>query len=62
MVTHLEKNIDTRSSSIKAAAPALEIESRYIQHYIYLNQDKAELGKDTFKLLNHKEKNAKMIV
>ena len=51
-VTDLEKNTSTIYHAIKAAAPALGIDKRYIEHYIYLNQDKPVLGRYTFKLLN----------
>nr|QNR58513.1 hypothetical protein [Diaporthe longicolla] len=36
--------------AIRAAARALDIDKRYIEHYIYLNQDKPVLGRYTFKL------------
>lgn len=51
MVTNVETNIDTIYPSIKGAARALSIDSRYIQNYIYLKQDKPVLGLYTFKLL-----------
>lgn len=51
-VTDLETNSSTVYHAIKAAAHALGIDRRYIEHYIYLNQDKPVLGKYIFKLLN----------
>jgi len=51
-VIDLEKNTSTTYNAIKVAARALGIDKRYIEHYIYLNQDKPVLGKYTFKLLN----------
>jgi len=51
-VTDLETKMNTEYSSIKGAARALKIDSKYIQHYIYLNQDKPVLGKYTFKIVN----------
>ncbi len=62
MVTHLETKMNTEYSSIKGAARALKIDSRSIQHYIYLSQDKPVLGKYTFKFVNHENKNSKMVV
>lgn len=49
-VTDLEKNTTTTYHAIRAAARALGIDKRHIEHYIYLKQDKPVLGKDTFKL------------
>jgi hypothetical protein len=54
-VVDLETNISTVYNAIKAAARALDIDRRYIEHYIYLNQDKPVLGKYTFKLINSKK-------
>jgi len=51
-VTDIETNTSTTYHAIKAAARALGIDKRYIEHYIYLNQDKPVLGKYTFKLLD----------
>lgn len=48
-VTDLEKNTTTYHA-IRAAARALDIDKRYIEHYLYLKQDKPVLGKYTFKL------------
>lgn len=55
-VVDIETNIYTRYNAIKAAARALGIDRRYIENYIYLNQDKPVLGKYTFKLINSSEK------
>jgi len=51
-VTDLETNSSTTYHAIRAAARALDIDKRYIEYYIYLNQDKPVLGRYTFKLLN----------
>ncbi|GKE39598.1 hypothetical protein Tco_1463003 [Tanacetum coccineum] len=42
-VTDLETNSISTYHAIKAAARALDIDKRYIEHYIYLNQDKPVL-------------------
>lgn len=62
MVTDLETKMNQEYSSIKGAARDLKIDSRYIQHYIYLSQDKPVLGKYTFKLVNNENKNRKTVV
>jgi len=49
-VTDLETNTTTTYHAIKAAARALGIDKRYIEHYIYLKQDLPVLGRYTFKL------------
>lgn len=51
-VTDVETNTSTTYHAIRAAARALEIDRRYIEHYIYLKQDKPVLGRYTFKLVN----------
>jgi hypothetical protein len=43
-------NNTTTYHAIRAAARALDIDKRYIEHYIYLKQDKPVLGRYTFKL------------
>ena len=58
-VTDLEKNTTTTYHAIRAAAQALDIDKRYIEHYIYLKQDKPVLGKYTFKLISCDDKNLK---
>jgi uncharacterized protein with ParB-like and HNH nuclease domain len=61
-VTDLEKNTTTTYHAIKAAARALGIDKRYIEHYIYLKQDKPVLSKYTFKLnLNSDDKSTNLI-
>lgn len=55
-VTDLETNTFTTYHAIQAAARALGIDKRYIEHYIYLSQDKPVFGKYTFKLINSEEK------
>src|SRR6185437_6132171 len=55
-VVDLEKNTSTVYNAIKAAARALSIDRRYIEHYIYLNQDEPVLGRYTFKLINSNAK------
>ena len=49
-VTDLETNTTTTYHAIRAAARALDIDKRYIEHFIYLKQDKPVLGRYTFKL------------
>lgn len=49
-VTDLITNTTTTYHAIRAAARALDIDKRYIEHYIYLKQDKPVLGRYTFKL------------
>lgn len=51
-VTDLETNDSTTYHAIRAAARALGIDKRYIEHYIYLKQDKPVLGRYTFKLVD----------
>lgn len=64
-VTDLEAqapNNTTTFHAIRAAARALDIDKRYIEHYIYLNQDKPVLGRYTFKLnLNSDNRSLKLI-
>jgi hypothetical protein len=49
-VTDLLTNTTTAYHAIRAAARALDIDRRYIEHFIYLGQDKPVLGRYTFKL------------
>lgn len=56
-VTDIETNTSTIYHAIKAAARVLGIDKRYIEHYIYLNQDKPVLGKYTFKLVDSEGEN-----
>ena len=49
-VTDLKTNTITTYHAIRAAARALDIDKRYIEHYIYLKQNKPVLGRYTFKL------------
>jgi hypothetical protein len=51
-VTDVETNTSTIYHAIRAAARALDIDKRYIEHYIYLKQDKPVLGRYIFKLVN----------
>ena len=64
-VTDLEAqapNNTTTYHAIRAAARALDIDKRYIEHYIYLKQDKPVLGRYTFKLnLNSDDKSISLI-
>lgn len=62
MVTNLGTKMNTMYSSIKGAARALKMDSRYIQLYIYLNQDKFVLGKYLFEFVNQEDKNRKIIL
>lgn len=50
-VTDVETQTTTTYHAIRAAARALSIDKRYIEHYIYLNQDRPVLDKYTFKLI-----------
>jgi hypothetical protein len=61
-VTDLETNNTSTYHAIRAAARALDIDKRYIEHYVYLKQDKPVLGRYTFKLtLNSDHMNTKLI-
>jgi hypothetical protein len=61
-VTDLETNTTTTYHAIRAAARALDIDKRYIEHYIYLKQNKPVLGRYTFKLnLNSDDKSTNLI-
>ena len=61
-VTDLETNTTTTYHAIRAAARALDIDKRYIEHYIYLKQNKPVLGRYTFKLnLNSDEESRNLI-
>lgn len=51
-VTDIKTNTSTTYHAIRAAARALDIDKRYIEHYIYLQQDKPVLGRYIFKLVN----------
>lgn len=51
-VTDTKTNTSTTYHAIRAAARALDIDKRYIEHYIYLKQDKPVLGRYVFKLVN----------
>lgn len=55
-VVDLEQNTSTVYNAIRAAARALSIDRRYIELYIYLNQDQPVLGRYTFKLINSNDK------
>ena len=52
LVNYMDKNTSTTYHAIRAAARALDIDKRYIEHYIYLKQDKPVLGRYTFKIVN----------
>ena len=54
-VTDLKLNTLTQYYAIRAAARVLGIDKRYIENYIYLNQDKPVLDRYTFKLLPKKD-------
>jgi len=59
-VTDLETNTTTTYHAIRAAARDLDIDKRYIEHYIYLKLDKPVLGRYTFKL-NSDDKSTNLI-
>ena len=50
-ITDIETNTSTVYHAIKAAARALGIDKRYIEHYINLKQVKPVLDRYTFKLI-----------
>lgn len=54
-VTDLDTNTVTIYHAIRAAARALDIDKRYIEYYLHLNQDNPVLGRYTFKLLDHRD-------
>lgn len=62
-VIDMETNTFTTYHAIRAAARALNIDKRYIEHYIYLKQDKPVLGRYTFKLvyLNSNEESTNLV-
>lgn len=60
-VTDLETNTSTTYHAIRAAARALCIDKRYIEHYIYLNQTKPVLARYTFKLLSSDGESPKLV-
>jgi len=51
-VVDLETNTATEYNAIKAAARALDISRRSIEHFVFLNQDKPVLGRYIFKLID----------
>ena len=59
-VTDIKTNTSTKYHAIRAAARALGIDKRYIEHYIYLNQEKPVLDRYTFKLLTTNKINSKV--
>lgn len=57
-VTDVKTKTSTTYHAIRAAARALSIDKRYIENYLYLNQDKPVLDKYTFKLINRDNENS----
>lgn len=51
-VTDMETNTSTIYHAIRAAARALNIDKRYIEHFIYLKESKPFLGRYIFKLVD----------
>ena len=51
-VTDMKTKTSTVYHAIRSAARALDIDRRYIEHYIYLKQDKPVLDRYTFKLVS----------
>lgn len=51
-VTDIKTNTSTTYHATRAAARALDIDKRYIEHYIHLKQEKPVLGRYIFKLVN----------
>ena len=60
VVADLETNT-TIYHAIRTAGRILDIDKRYIEHYIFLNQDKPVFGRYTFKLLDSKDKSPNLI-
>jgi hypothetical protein len=60
-VTDLETNTCTTYHAIRAAARALCIDKRYIEHYIYLSKTEPVLGRYTFKLLSSDGNSTKIL-
>lgn len=62
-VTDIKTNTSTTYHAIRAAARALDMDKRYIEHYIYLKQDKPVLDRYIFKLinLNSDKENTKLV-
>lgn len=56
-VTDLETKSTTTYHAIRAAAKALGIDKRYIEQYIYLNQEKPVFDRYVFKLLSSEDVN-----
>lgn len=54
-VTDLDTNTVTIYHAIRAAARALDIDKRYIEYYLHLNQKNPVLGRYTFKLLDNRD-------
>ena len=64
-VTDLEAqapNNTTTFHAIRAAARALDIDKRYIEHYIYLKQDQPVLGRYTFKLNSNSDNQSRNLI
>lgn len=59
-VTDVQTNTSTVYHAIRAAARALSIDKRYIEHFLNLNQTKPVFDRYTFKLINS-ESNVKPI-
>lgn len=60
-VIDLETNTTTTYHAIRAAARALDLDKRYIEHYIYLKQNKPVFGRYTFKLVNLNEESTNLV-
>lgn len=60
-VTDMETKTTTIYHAIRAAARILGIDKRYIEHYIFLNQDEPVFGRYTFKLLDSNDKSPNLI-
>lgn len=61
-VTDMETNHTTTYHAIRAAARALDIDKRYIEHYIYLKQDQPVLGRYTFKLNSNSDNQSRNLI
>ena len=59
-VTDIISNNIVIYHAIKAAARALAIDSRLIEYFLYINNNKPVLGKYTFELLNNNSSSSKI--
>jgi len=60
-VAYMETNTTIIYHAIRTAARILDIDKRYIEHYIFLNQVEPVFGRYTFKLLDSVDKSPNLI-